>query len=218
VSVTLAAAFRILREGSYLRDLALVLGLVLSPGPCSTSASAPRPPPACPTGPALVSFFALYQAGVGLAVLLAQSLLALIVPGLPSLLLVRSTEALLSSSLFRSGYELLFTPIPPKRKRPIKTLVDVGFDKLGSVRGSLLTLVVVAALQMGALRVPVGLAVLGRDRVARGHEAAAPGLRGRPRGQPALGGVEARDPGSQRRHHALPRVAPARSRDPAARG
>jgi hypothetical protein len=86
--------------------------------------------------------------------------LALLVPGLPSLLLVRSTQAVLSSSLFRSGYELLFTPIPPRRKRPTKTLVDVGFDKLGSVLGSLVTLAVVAALQMGALPVLIGLAVL----------------------------------------------------------
>jgi len=102
------------------------------------------------------ALFAIYAAGAGVAVLLAQSLLArraletlglagtvavrsaavvgldalaLFIPGLPSLLLVRSTQTVLSSSLFRSGYELLFTPVPPKPKRPTKTLVDVGFDE-----------------------------------------------------------------------------------------
>lgn len=47
----------------------------------------------------------------------------------------RGFEAVLQSSLFRSGYELLFAPIIPEKKRATKPIVDVGFDRMGDAIG-----------------------------------------------------------------------------------
>ena len=38
---------------------------------------------------------------------------------------------MLHGSLYRSGYELLYTPLPLVQKRATKAIVDVGFDKVG---------------------------------------------------------------------------------------
>ena len=47
------------------------------------------------------------------------------------------------NSLFRSGYELLFTPLPERQKRPAKGLIDVGADKLGAFLGGAIALLVI---------------------------------------------------------------------------
>ncbi|NNE10609.1 MAG: hypothetical protein HKN20_18755 [Gemmatimonadetes bacterium] len=47
----------------------------------------------------------------------------------------RGLEAVLQSSFFRSGYELLFAPIIPEKKRATKPIVDVGFDRMGDAIG-----------------------------------------------------------------------------------
>jgi hypothetical protein len=43
----------------------------------------------------------------------------------------RGGESVFRSSFFRAGYELFYTPIPADEKRRAKTLIDVGFDRLG---------------------------------------------------------------------------------------
>jgi hypothetical protein len=74
----------------------------------------------------------------------------------------RGAHGVLQNSLFRSGYELLFTPVAERRKRPTKTIVDVGFDRLGTVAGGLLTLAVVfAAGGRGSTRTLFALAGAG---------------------------------------------------------
>lgn len=60
-----------------------------------------------------------------------------------SVIVVRATEEVLSNSLYRSGYELLFTPLSPERKRPTKTVIDVGFKRIGDALGSGLVMAVV---------------------------------------------------------------------------
>lgn len=118
----------------------------------------------------LVSFFALFYLGVGVATfalqnfaatavlrwfgitpalasyptaLLGLSGLALLFPGLAVLTLLRGSGAVLESSLYRSGYELLYTPLGPEKKRPTKAVIDVGGDKLGAAAGSALAVFVV---------------------------------------------------------------------------
>jgi ATP:ADP antiporter, AAA family len=59
----------------------------------------------------------------------------LLFPGLPSAALARGTEAVFHNSVFRSAYELLFTPIQRNEKRATKTLVDVGAVRLGDIIG-----------------------------------------------------------------------------------
>ncbi|MCH7803225.1 MAG: hypothetical protein IH937_04010, partial [Acidobacteria bacterium] len=56
-------------------------------------------------------------------------------PGLASASVARASEAVLRSSLFRSGYELFYTPISLREKRATKSLIDVGFQRLGDALG-----------------------------------------------------------------------------------
>ncbi len=59
------------------------------------------------------------------------SLAVLFLPGLPILTLARGSEIILRGSLFRSAYELFYTPVPKEAKRSAKTIIDVGADRLG---------------------------------------------------------------------------------------
>jgi hypothetical protein len=86
---------------------------------------------------------------------------AIAVPGFPSATIARSMEAVTRNGLYRAGYELLFTPVAPVKKRAAKALVDVGVVRLGDVAGGglvQLTLLVVAAA--AALRTLLGFAVV----------------------------------------------------------
>ncbi len=51
------------------------------------------------------------------------------------LTVVRGTEYVMRGSLFRSGYELFYTPIPVSEKRAAKSIIDVGADRLGDAFG-----------------------------------------------------------------------------------
>lgn len=90
------------------------------------------------------SRLALERVGLAFAVstpswaLIAGSVGALIAPGLESVAVLRGGESTLRGSLFRSGYELFYTPVSPQDKRAAKSLIDVGFDRLGDAVGGLL--------------------------------------------------------------------------------
>src|SRR5262245_17817720 len=111
----------------------------------------------------LLRFFARYYLGVGLLGLLLQitlsrvslnrfglgitiatlpraisffGLIAFAMPMLWSLALLRGVDEGLTNSLYRSGYELLYTPVAPRTKRRFKMVADVGFDRLGKSLGS----------------------------------------------------------------------------------
>lgn len=113
----------------------------------------------------LMRFFALFYAAAGLVTLLVQWTLSkpllenigvartaallpgavglggitLAIPGASSLAsaaVVRGAEAVLRSSVYRSSYELLYTPISATEKRATKTAVDVGFERLGDALGA----------------------------------------------------------------------------------
>jgi len=85
---------------------------------------------------------ALQQMGIGRTISVlpfavgAGSLCSLLIPVFPTFALIRSLEFVLRGSLYRSGYELLFTPVPPREKRAAKTLIDVAFDRAGDALGS----------------------------------------------------------------------------------
>jgi AAA family ATP:ADP antiporter len=83
---------------------------------------------------------------------------ALLFPGLAPTVAARGAEAVARSSLYRSGYELLFAPLLPAEKRASKALVDVGVTRLGDVLGALF--VRVTLLAPAALQVLLGLTVL----------------------------------------------------------
>lgn len=119
----------------------------------------------------LMTVFAIFYTGTGLITFVAQTALSrrllmrlgiggtiALLPGLVmlgsvvgaavtrlwSVIAVRSVEEVVSNSLYRSGYELLFTPLSAERKRPTKTVIDVGFKRIGDALGSGLVMGLVA--------------------------------------------------------------------------
>ncbi len=61
---------------------------------------------------------------------------ALLFPTFPVFLAARGTEHVLRGSLFRSGYELLFSPLSPAQKRRTKAFLDVACDRAGDALGA----------------------------------------------------------------------------------
>lgn len=157
----------ILRRSSHLRNLASMLLLINVVATLLDYVFKARAVVAFGDGDALLRFFAVFYTGVGVATFGVQSLLskrslarlglsgtvatlpgavfvggagALLLPGIGSATAARGAESVLRSSLFRSGYELFYTPIPPADKRATKMIIDVGFDRAGDVLGSVLVL------------------------------------------------------------------------------
>ena len=135
----------------------------------------------------LLRFFARYYLGVGLLGLLLQialsgvflsrfglgitiaalpaalgvvGLIAFATPMLWSLVLLRGLDEALTNSLYRSGYELLYTPVAPRTKRHFKTLADIGFDRVGKSLGSGLVALVLA-FAPAQVRVLLAVTVIG---------------------------------------------------------
>lgn len=85
--------------------------------------------------------FVLEKFGVALATstpsfaVLVGGLGRFLAPGLESAMVLRGGESVCRGSLFRAGYELFYTPIPPGEKRAAKSLIDVGVDRLGDALG-----------------------------------------------------------------------------------
>jgi hypothetical protein len=73
---------------------------------------------------------------------------------------LRAIESVFANSLFRSGFEVLYTPLAPDEKRPTKTIIDVGGNRLGDMLGGGLLLVVLLALPQVPARWVVVLAAL----------------------------------------------------------
>ena len=97
-------------------------------------------------------------------------------PGLATATLVRGAYESLTNSLFRSGYELLYTPLPEAEKRRVKALVDVGVDKVGALAGSAVVALTLALAPLTAVPVLFALAaavslvlVLFSQRLQRGY-------------------------------------------------
>lgn len=172
------------RELPYLRSLALLvvagavtqalLDYLLS----ATAVSA------LGTGPRLLSFFALFQTGVGVlsfllqlvvsrsalerfgvgsvlaaspSLLLGGVLAAPFAPPLAATVLLRGIDGVLGASLHRSAYEVLFAPLQPRKRRASKPLLDVGFDRGGTLLGSGVVAAVVAIDRQHAAIVLVSL-------------------------------------------------------------
>jgi len=109
-------------------------------------------------GPALSRFFGLYYAVTSVVTFALQvgvsrqwlkrfgpgrtvaalpvavsgaSFISLFVPGAGVVIAGRALEQILRGALFRSGYELFFTPMPPAEKRSAKPIIDIGVERLG---------------------------------------------------------------------------------------
>src|SRR5262245_51924220 len=167
------SALRVLSEAPYLRNLAVLVLLGTTSAALVDYLFKAQAIETFGRGDNLLRFFAIYYAATSLAAfalqtsasrmvlerfglavsagtpagaLLAGSLVGLVAPGFASLVAARGGESVFRSSFFRAGYELFFSPIPAAEKRAAKTMIDVGFDRLGDgVGAGLVRLAVVAA-------------------------------------------------------------------------
>jgi len=90
---------------------------------------------------------------------------ALIFPLFSVFVGVRALEVILRGSIYRAGYELLYTPLPVQEKRASKPVIDVVFDRLGDVLGGARTHIFITLGGMFAIKsillVTVGIASVG---------------------------------------------------------
>jgi hypothetical protein len=139
------------------------------------------------SGAPLLVVFALFHAGMGVLSLLLQvtlsrsalrqlgiagtialrpllaglaSLAGTLAPRFETATLARGAHESLTNSLFRSGYELLYTPVAEAEKRRVKALVDVSVDKAGALVGSALVVAVLAFAPASSASLLFGLACL----------------------------------------------------------
>jgi len=179
------SGLQVLKETPYLRDLAALILLGTTGAALLDYAFKVQAVTSFGRGDTLLRFFALYYAAVsvitfvvqassnrfalekfGLAVsagtpsiaLIATTTGAMVAPGLESIVAARAGEAVFRGSLFRSAYELFYTPLPPSEKRAAKPLIDVGFDRLGdAVGGALVRVTLVLAAGRTAAVLPVAI-------------------------------------------------------------
>ena len=184
---------RVLAETPYLRHLALLVLLGSASAALIDYAFKAQAVAALGTGDTLLRFFGAYYAIVSLATfavqtstsrialerfglafttatpsiaLLAGSIGALAVPGLAGAIVARGSESVFRGSLFRAGYEVFYTPIPTAEKRAAKSIIDVGFDRIGdAVGGGALRFVLMLAPQV-QYSVILFLALLGSAAAA----------------------------------------------------
>ncbi len=179
------SGLRVLAGSPYLRTLvALVLLVTMSEGlidwvfKASAAASVAQ-------GQDLLRLFAAFYTGVSLLTVIVQAALsrvalerlglarsvatlpavvgigsvgALLWPGLGSALGLRAGASIVNNSLYRAGYEVLFTPVSSREKRAVKTIVDVGAARGGDFLGAGVVQVVLLAVGLGAA--PLALLLL----------------------------------------------------------
>jgi ATP/ADP translocase len=181
------SALGTLRRVPYLRDLALVVAIGAITDTLLDYVLKSQAAAAFSQGAQLMSFFAILNAAFGLlslavqaglsrtslrtlglagtvavrpATILVVALVGFLDPRLWVTVLARAGQDVNTNSLFRSGYELLFTPLPEAEKRPTKAVVDVGFDKLGSLLGGAIALLAVALVPSHTVRVLFAIAAV----------------------------------------------------------
>jgi MFS family permease len=195
----MATGLGVFRNTPYLKDLALLVGLGSLVDALLDYALKSEAAARYSGGDALFTFFSAYAALLGIVTFAAQALLSrpaltrlglggtvalqpggvflltllgALEPGLLAATLARGGAAALRDSVFRSGYELLYTPLPPTLKRASKAVVDVAVDRLGTVLGSAITLVVAYFLPRPTgllLTLAAGLALVATSICRRLH-------------------------------------------------
>jgi AAA family ATP:ADP antiporter len=164
-------AFELLRREPYLRNLAMLVALGAAMSALLDYLFSRQAAATFARGTPLLSFFSLFWLSVavlslliqltlgqralaklGLAtnivilpsVIIAGGIVGVAVPGLLSTSLLRGAEAVQRNTLYRSAYELLYTPVPERQKRSIKAQIDIGFDRLGTIAAAGLVIVFLA--------------------------------------------------------------------------
>ena len=181
------SSFHLVARVPYLQNLALLVFLSTVSATLIDYVFKARTVAAYDQGEELIRFFAVFYTATGVLTFLVQislsrlsleklglgktvgmhpatlgvgALGALLFPGLMSAGIARGSESILRSSLFRSAYELFFTPVPPGEKRRTKSIIDVGFDRFGDVvGGAAVRYILMVVPQMGH-SIILGLGIL----------------------------------------------------------
>jgi hypothetical protein len=98
------------------------------------------------------------------------SLLGFVLPSPWRGIIPRASDVVVRNSTFRTGYELLYTPLAEATKRSAKSLIDVACDCAGKGAGAVLILVLVGLVPshpFAAVNLAVALAAAGEFFVAR---------------------------------------------------
>jgi AAA family ATP:ADP antiporter len=186
-AVRTRSAFTVIAQTRYLQWMAALLVLVAVMAALVDYALMAEASGRCQDSESLVAFFASFYAvagvvGFGLQTLLGRRILqhygigttlailpvAVAVFGtigtaftrLWSMVLLRGGQSVLVNSLYRSAFELLYTPLPPHKKRPTKAIIDVASDRLGDLVGSGLLLLLLFISPNLPTAVVTGCAVL----------------------------------------------------------
>ena len=91
------------------------------------------------------------------------AVLNFVFPGIWTATVLRGGELALHSSLFRAGYEQHYTPIPPREKRPAKSVNDVVVDRTGDALGGGIIsglLAVASAMNLKVAMLLVGVTIV----------------------------------------------------------
>jgi hypothetical protein len=167
------SGLRVFKRAPYLRDLAALVLLGTVAAALLDYVFKAHAVTTFGRGDMLLRFFAIYYAAtsvvtfvlqsslsrtvlerLGLAATTASPSIALVIggigsvlaPGFESIIVARGGEAVVRGSLFRSAYEVLYTPIPVDEKRAAKSAIDVGFDRLGdAIGGGMIRVLLVVA-------------------------------------------------------------------------
>jgi hypothetical protein len=194
---------RVLRSTPYLRNLGLLVFLGTASAALLDYVFKARATATVDSGADLLRFFAIFHTVVGFGTFLVQgaasrismehlglsgrvtayplaigagSLGALFSPGVLSAAVARGAQQLMQNSLFRSGYETLFTPVSQRDKRASKAILDVGYERAGDavgaacVRGLLFLPVPFSASAMLGVAASLGLfGIIVARRLRRGY-------------------------------------------------
>jgi len=198
-----ASGLRVLAHTAYLRNLAAIVMLGTAGATLADYAFKVQAVGVLSGGDELLRFFAIYYAATSLLSFVVQSVIgatalqqlglalttstpslallfggigAMFAPGLQGALVARGAESVFRGSLFRTGYEIFYTPVPSAEKRAAKSIIDVGFDRLGdAVGGGLVRLLLLlpaarqySAILIGAIACSAAALVVAR-RLNRGY-------------------------------------------------
>ncbi|HUS32984.1 MAG TPA: hypothetical protein VMZ53_30990 [Kofleriaceae bacterium] len=187
------SAVTLLRREPYLRNLAKLVALGAAMSAVLDFLFSRQAAVSFTKGSELLTFFSMFWLAVAVLSLLIQITLGqralgklgiaanvailpivvvtggavgLAVPGFATTSILRGAEAVQRNTLYRSAYELLYTPLSEAHKRTIKAQIDIGCDRLGTIAASGLVIVFLAISASGAatyllaMSVVLGLATL----------------------------------------------------------
>lgn len=162
-AVRTRSAFTVITQTHYLQWMAALMVLVAVMAALVDYALKSEASAHFKDSESLVAFFGSFYAAIGVLGFILQSLLGrrilqrygigMTIAILPftiaifgvigvafthlwTMVTLRGGQAIFANSFFRSAFELLYTPLPPHKKRPTKTIIDVASDRLGDLIGS----------------------------------------------------------------------------------